>query len=156
MRMKRPADLLGTFVFDHEDSAVSVDVLEPESAEKSALPAAEKGLRPTRLEGTMATESIIIWPTTEATTRQQAERIDQLEAERAANETKIVALTGEVEQLHAALNVVVASSAQHRFQDQPCSWLACAPPCGQGSKEPEPITQTSARPAQPSLDRFRV
>ena len=63
MRMKRPADLLGTFVFDHEDFAVDIDVPEPDSAktkistaEESVLPAARKGLGPTGLEETAETE----------------------------------------------------------------------------------------------------
>jgi hypothetical protein len=142
MRMKRPADLVGTFVFDHEDLAVTIDVEEPEealtraledvhreidqienhfieaavypSAEKSVLPPADKGLRPTRLEEAITTESSIIRPTgLEETTRLQAERIEQLE-------TTIATLSGQVEQLQAALNI---------RPSQTVSWFGCTPTC---------------------------
>ena len=39
MRMKRPADLLRTFVFDPQDLTVAKDMPEPESTEQSGLPA---------------------------------------------------------------------------------------------------------------------
>ena len=39
MRMKRPADLLRTFVFDPQDLTVAKDMPEPESAEQSGMPA---------------------------------------------------------------------------------------------------------------------
>merc|ERR1719443_74221 len=109
--MKRPADLVDTFVFDHEDLAVAVDIPEPESAEKD--------LGPKELEGTTAIESSIgaAGPSVGAVTPAvvlQAERIKQLEAElrltRGANETLKA-------QLQAALNIGPSTTS---------SWFACA------------------------------
>ena len=70
---------------------------------------------------TITTESITIRPTgLEEITRQQAERIERLEAERAAHETTIAALTEEVEQLQAVIHIRPSKT---------CSWLGCSPAC---------------------------
>ena len=71
MRMKRPADLLGTFVFDHEDFAINIDVPEPgrpkQEAEQSvaleSLPfpgsSAAGNMGPTGLEESAETASLV-------------------------------------------------------------------------------------------------
>jgi len=134
MRMKQPAELVGTFVFDREDVAVDINITETESAAERL--ARERGLKKEEvmgLEETIATKSsnVAAGPFTNpdvATLSRdyllQAERIEQLEAAlsstRAANETTVAALKGEVEHLQAALN------------DRP-SWLGCAPTCDRAS-----------------------
>ena len=141
MRMKQPAELVGTFVFDREDVAVDINITEPESAAEGV--ARNRGLKKEEVMGLEETTASKSWsrssskefvaagpftnPDVAALSRDyllQTERIEQLEAalssSRAANEATVAALKGEVEHLQAALN-------------RRPSWFGCAPSCDRAS-----------------------
>ena len=62
----------------------------------------------------------------------------ELRSTRAANET----LKGDLEQLHTALSIVAASSAQDHAQHQPCSWFGCVAACDTRNTVPQASVYT--------------
>merc|ERR1712118_111061 len=59
MRMKQPAELVGTFVFDREDVAVDINITEPESAAEGV--ARNRGLKKEEVMGLEETTASKSW-----------------------------------------------------------------------------------------------
>jgi hypothetical protein len=158
MRMKRPADLLSTFVFDHEDFTVNIDMPEPGSPKPEAegsvalpLPGPSRPLpRPgtsaagnvglAGLEETAATGSLLAaqaqraLPQAALATMSEDElkaRDDALAAQLSALQAGASALQAERDRIAVARNVALLAGPSGGDDSQPkaCSWFACAPAC---------------------------